>query len=247
MVLTDLCSLLHHSLPTRGAEEKEREKETEILTLHPPFFKEYQTQEAGTITLLWSKQGQDFTHSALEIRWKWKGSYIQHFQSNFKRFMNPPKIQAPWVKNLGPSFELFCTTWESMPGTSRFSSSLFSLLNSQLNYITETPCTFVEMCDWFLPMDMSSSDGLGAVKSRHTFSILSPPWSTMNDSKDILKPPGEEDWTFTWKQFGSLNDNMVKKGLLPQPIYMGLWCELERTLYNGMLLKPGGHLLQWLA
>ena len=88
---------------------------------------------------------------------------------------------------------------------------------------------------------------LGAVKSRHTFSILSPPWSTTNDSKDTLKPPREKDWTFTRKEFGSLNDNMEQKGLLPQPIYIGLWCELERILYNGMLLKFGGHLLQELA
>lgn len=73
--------------------------------------------------------------------------------------MNPPQIQGAWVKNLQflscPKAILYHS--EVYSGD-KFLSSLFSLVNSQLNYITESPCTLAEMCDRFLPMDMSTSD-----------------------------------------------------------------------------------------
>lgn len=90
MVLTNLCLLAIILSQLEGRKKsKERDKGREILTLPTIFFKEYQMQEAGTIILLWSKQGQDFTLSALENRMKVKRLIYTTLSIQFQEVHEP--------------------------------------------------------------------------------------------------------------------------------------------------------------
>lgn len=69
IVLINLC-LLSILLSPRQGRKKRKETRKKLLTMPHHFFKEHQMQKAGTIILLWCKQGWDFTLSASEKRIK---------------------------------------------------------------------------------------------------------------------------------------------------------------------------------
>lgn len=69
IVLINLCLLSIFLSPLQGRKKRKKTRE-KLLTMPHRFFKEYQMQKAGTIILLWSKQGWDFTLSASEKRIK---------------------------------------------------------------------------------------------------------------------------------------------------------------------------------
>lgn len=83
MVLTNLClfSIILYQIKEKKRKETKGDRNPDPV---PPFFKEYQTQEAGTVTLLWTKQGQDFTLSALENRMKVKMLTYTTFSIQFQ-------------------------------------------------------------------------------------------------------------------------------------------------------------------
>lgn len=90
MVLTNF-SLLSISLCLLKGRKKRyaREKKTELLTMLHHCLKEQQMQKAGTILLLWPKQGQDFILSAFDNRIRVQRLMHTTFSTQFQEVHEP--------------------------------------------------------------------------------------------------------------------------------------------------------------